>query len=176
MIFNSFPQGKLQPGAALHDAPIREDGGRRDVARAFAGQKSDHTADFLRLSHATHRDGGVEFLHQRRILHRRKIDGSRHCTGTDADDEDVMWRKFDPRGARKHSHSALRQTVGGITGHWPILMYRGDVDDVAPTALLDHLPGGKLGAEKRALEVDREHLVKLFFRSVKHASAGLDAG
>ena len=27
-------------------------------------------ADFLRLSHATQRDGGVEFLHQRRIFHR----------------------------------------------------------------------------------------------------------
>jgi len=57
----------------------------------------------------------------------------------------------------------LRQTVSGIAGHRPILVHRGNVYDATAVALLDHLPGGQLGAEKGALEVSGEYLLVLFF-------------
>jgi hypothetical protein len=86
-----------------------------------------------------------------------------------------MRRKFDPCGARKHAHPALRQAVGDVAGHWPILVHRSDVYDAAAVALLDHLPGGELRAEKGALEVNGEYLLVLFFRRIEHGSACLDA-
>ena len=45
-----------------------------------------------------------------------------------------------------------------------------------PRTLLDHLPGGDLGAEKGALEIDRHHPVILVLGGVEHRSTSLDAG
>ena len=43
---------------------------------------------------------------------------------------------------------------GGVAGHRPVLVDRGDVDDPAAAALGDHLLGRDLRAEERALQVD----------------------
>ena len=59
--------------------------------------------------------------------------------------------------------------------HRPVFVYRGDVDDPAATALLDHLLGSELSPEKRAFQIDREHLVILRLRRIEHRSARLDA-
>ena len=45
-----------------------------------------------------------------------------------------------------------------------------------PPPCVDHLLRGDLRAEKRALEVDRQHLVVLVLRGIQHRGAGLDAG
>ena len=87
-----------------------------------------------------------------------------------------MWRQLDARGAREHAHATLRQAVGGIAGHGPVLMHGRDVDDPPALALLDHLLGGELRAEERALQVDLEDLVVLLLGGVEHGGAGLHAG
>ena len=83
------------------------------------------------------------------------VDRRRHRARTDADDQDAVRREFDPGGARQHPHAALGQAVGGVARHRPVLVHRGDVDDPAAAALLDHLLGRDLRAEERALEIDR---------------------
>jgi hypothetical protein len=55
-------------------------------------------------------------------------------------------------------------------------MDRSDVDNTAAAALLDHLFGRKLGAEKRALQIDFQHLLVLRFRGVENRSAGFYPG
>src|SRR4029077_13332761 len=77
--------------------------------------------------------------HQRRVFHGREINWSRHRARAHADDEDVMGREFDARGAREHPHTALGQAIGGVTRHRPILMHRGNVNNAPATALLDRL-------------------------------------
>jgi hypothetical protein len=55
-------------------------------------------------------------------------------------------------------------------------MSRGDVDDAAAAALLDHLLGGNLRAEEGALEIDRHYLFVLILGRVEDRSARLDPG
>src|SRR5437762_8706225 len=55
-------------------------------------------------------------------------------------------------------------------------MNRGYVDDAAATALLDHLPGRDLRAEKGALEIDRHYPVVLLFGGLEDRGARLHAG
>ena len=85
-------------------------------------------------------------------------------------------RQFDPGGARQHPHAALRQAIGGVARHRPVLVHRGDVDDPPAAALRDHLLGGDLGAEERALQVDRHHPVVFGLGGVERRGAGFDAG
>ena len=54
-------------------------------------------------------------------------------------------------------------------------MSRGDVDDAAAAALLDHLLGGNLRAEEGALEIDRHYLFVLILGRVEDRGARFDA-
>src|SRR6267154_5316134 len=100
--------------AALHDSPIGENGGRRHIAGSVPGKKRDEASDFLRPSHAAQRNGVVQFLKQRGVLHGGKIYWSGHRAGADTDDKDVVRREFDTGGARQHAHAALGEAVGGV--------------------------------------------------------------
>jgi hypothetical protein len=61
--------------------------------------------------------------------------------------------EFDAGGAREHAHAAFGEAIRGIAGHRPIFVDRGDVDDAAASALLQHLPGGNLSAEEGVLRL-----------------------
>ena len=87
-----------------------------------------------------------------------------------------MTGELETRGAREHAHPALGEAIGGIAGHRPVLVHRCDVDDATAAALLDHLAGGDLRAEERALEIDAHHLVVLGLGGVEHRRAGFDTG
>ena len=65
---------------------------------------------------------------------------------------------------------------GGIAGHRPVLVDRGDIDDAPAAALLDHLLRGQLGSEERALQVDGKHFLVLRLGGIEHRSTRLDAG
>ena len=54
-------------------------------------------------------------------------------------------------------------------------MHGSDIDDTAAAALLDHLLGSDLGAEERALKVDRHHLIVLGLRGIEHRGTRFDA-
>ena len=90
--------------------------------------------------------------------------------------QDVVRAQLDAGLTGQHAHPALGQAVGGVAGHRPVLVHRGDVDDPAPAALGDHLLGGQLGAEEGALQVDLHDLFVLGLGRVQHRGAGLDAG
>src|SRR5262249_61629310 len=92
-------------------------------------------------------------------------------SGTNADEEDVGARELGTGGARKHAGDAFGEAIGGIPGHWPVLVHRGNVDDAAAIALLDHLLGCELRAEEGALEIDRQHLVILILSGVEDRSS-----
>ena len=58
-----------------------------EVAGAVAGEEGDDAADLLGLGHAAERDGGVERLHLRRVVHRRGVDRRVDRARADADDQ-----------------------------------------------------------------------------------------
>nr|WP_244500721.1 hypothetical protein [Methyloceanibacter marginalis] len=80
------------------------------------------------------------------------------------------------RGACQHPHAAFGEAVGRVAGHRPVFVDGGHVDDPAAFALLDHLLGRELRAEKGALEINVHHGVVLIFRGVENRGARLDAG
>src|SRR5215831_17293842 len=165
----------LEPDAALHDAAIRKDGGGGKVACAVPACESDDAGDLLRARHAPERYRCVQFGELGGVVHGEEIDWCRHRPGAHADDEDVVFGELDACGAGEHAHAAFGQTIGGVAGHRPILMHRGDVDNAATAALLDHLLGRNLRAEEGALQVDGQYLLVLSLSGFKYRGAGFDA-
>ena len=90
-----------------------------------------------------------------------EIDRGRHRARAYADHQDLVRSEFDAGGAGEHPHSPLREAIGGIAGHRPLLVHRHDVDDAPAAALLDHLLGRNLRAEERTLEIDAHDAVVL---------------
>src|SRR5215831_15142518 len=158
---------RLETGAAMHDAAIREDGRRAEIACAVSREKRDHGGNLLGARHAPQRYRRVQPGKLDRVVHRPEVDRRRHRAGADPDDEDVVFSEFDTRGAREHAHAAFGQTIGGVAGHRPVLVHRGDVDDTTAATLFDHLLGGNLCAEEGALEVDRHHSLVLILGRVE---------
>src|SRR5690606_18100736 len=147
-----------------------------EIARAVAGKESDHARDLLGARHAPERNGGIELLELGGVFHSGKIDGRRYRARSHADDQDIVRRELDSGRARKHPHTALRETISRIAGHRPVLMDRTDIDNAAAIALLDHLFGSDLSTEKSAFKVNSQNPVKLILRRIEDGGARFDAG
>src|SRR5215469_6463120 len=143
----------LESDAALHDAAIRKYGGGGEVARAVPAYESDDAGNFLGSRHASERYRCVQLGELGGVVHGGEIDRCRHRPRAHPDDTDVVFGELDTGGAREHAHTPFGETIGGVAGHRPILVHRGDVDDATAATLLDHLLGGKLRAEEGALQV-----------------------
>ena len=126
--------------------------------------------------HASKRDRGIQLCELGRIVHGAEIDRRCHGARTNANDQDIVRRELDPGGAGEHPHAAFGEAIGRIAGHRPVLVHRRNVDDAAAAALLDHLLGGDLRAEKRALEVDGHDTVILILSGVEDRRPCFDAG
>src|SRR5690606_9064481 len=115
------------------------------------------------------------FVQQHRIADGGLVDRRCYRTWADTDHKDAIRSQFDARRAREHTHPALGQAVGRVAWHWPVLVYRGDIDD-ASTTLLDHLPCSELGAKERTLEIDSEYFFVLRLARVEYRGACFDTG
>ena len=72
-------------------------------------------------------------------------------------------------------HPALGNCISGKVGVGETRVDRGHVDDHPALALRDHLTGGGLGAQERALQVDAQHMVKFFGGYVEVVAHNRDA-
>ena len=140
----------------MHDAAVGEDRGGGQVAGAVAGEEGDDAADLARA-----RPCG-------RAGWRRRASSSSPgrssstvligvATAPGPTPTTVMpcGPSSTPAVRVSMRMPPLDRQYGGVAGHRPVLVHRGDVDDPAAAALGDHLLGRELGAEERALQVDR---------------------
>jgi hypothetical protein len=56
------------------------------------------------------------------------------------------------------------------------LVHGGDIDDPASAALLHHVPGGALGAEERAVKIDRERVAPILERELERGGRPVHTG
>src|SRR6266480_5534665 len=75
----------LKADAAVHDAAIREDGCRGEIARAVSGEETDHAGDLLRARHAPQRYRRIQLRELGRVVHGAEIDRRRHGAGAHPD-------------------------------------------------------------------------------------------
>src|SRR5437764_14365248 len=81
---------RLQAEAVLHDAAVREHGGRGDVTRAVSREEADDAGNLFGTRHAPQRYRGIQLRELGRIVHSAQVDRRRYRAGAHADHQDVV--------------------------------------------------------------------------------------
>ncbi len=95
--------------------------------------------------------------------------------GGDGVHGDLVGGKFQHEATGEHFQAGLGHAVGGQVAVRLVPGGAGHEQDSAARALRFHLPGGKLGEEKTALQVDRHELPEAVGRVLEEVAVGGDA-
>src|SRR5579875_4142508 len=173
--------GRLRGGLAdsLHSRPssqfacvpqhaaINDIGTAGDVGGLRRYEKGYDRRNFLWAANPTKGNLSKEPGEKLRIMEGFPIDRCCDRARCHIVDCNPVWGQLEANRAHEHAQAPLRGAVGGVSGHWQILVDRGDVHDPSALTLTNHLLGCCLGAEVCSLEVDRQHTIVIGLRCFK---------